>query len=126
VLAASWRRWHPHQIVTEQRVDVVDNPIGRLELLAGDDEAIASFLDQLDVTRPRDREMLAELARTRTLSDPGPPRSSSAGCSSRSADDRQLRQAAEGSEPEVRDHRDQTHHRGLDRPSHGGGDSVHG
>jgi hypothetical protein len=36
-----------------------DNPIERLELLAGDDEAIASFLDQLDVTGTSDREMLA-------------------------------------------------------------------
>ena len=47
----------------------LDNPIERLELLAGDDEAISSFLDQIDVTGPRDREMLGELARTRTLAD---------------------------------------------------------
>ena len=47
-----------------------DNPIERLELLAGDDAAISSFLDRIDVTGPRDREMLAELARTRTLADP--------------------------------------------------------
>ena len=46
-----------------------DNPIERLELLAGDDAAISTFLDRIDVTGPRDREMLAELARTRTLAD---------------------------------------------------------
>jgi len=56
--------------VAEPRIDVVHNPIERLELLAGDDEAIASFLDQIDVTGPRDREMLGELARTQTLADP--------------------------------------------------------
>ena len=55
--------------VADRRIDVVDNPIERLELLAGDDEAIASFLDQIDVTGPRDREMLGELARTQA--DPG-------------------------------------------------------
>ena len=52
-----------------ERVERIDNPIERLELLAGDDEAIASFLDQIAVTGPRDREMLGELARTRALAD---------------------------------------------------------
>ena len=47
-----------------------DNPLERLELLAGDDAAIESFLDELDVQSPRAREMLAELARTRTLARP--------------------------------------------------------
>ena len=47
-----------------------DNPIERLELLAGDDEAISSFLDRIDVTGPRDRAMLTELARSRSLADP--------------------------------------------------------
>jgi hypothetical protein len=56
--------------VADPHLDVVDNPIERLELLAGDEEAIASFLDQIDVTGPRDREMLGELARTQTLADP--------------------------------------------------------
>jgi hypothetical protein len=56
--------------VTDQAGDVVDNPIERLELLAGDDEAIASYLDQTEVTGPREREMLGELARTTTLADP--------------------------------------------------------
>jgi hypothetical protein len=48
----------------------VDNPIERLELLAGDDEAISEYLDQMEVTGPREREMLGELARTTTLADP--------------------------------------------------------
>ena len=55
--------------MADPHLDVVDNPIERLELLAGDEEAIASFLDQIDVTGPRDREMLGELARTQTLAD---------------------------------------------------------
>jgi hypothetical protein len=56
---------------TERRPEEeLDNPIERLELLAGDDAAISSFLDRIDITGPRDREMLAELARTRTLADP--------------------------------------------------------
>lgn len=50
--------------------EAFDNPIERLELLAGDEEAVASFLDQIAVTGPRDREMLGELARTRALADP--------------------------------------------------------
>jgi hypothetical protein len=56
--------------VTDPPGDVVDNPIERLELLAGDDEAIASFLDRIEVTGPRERQMLGELARTSTLADP--------------------------------------------------------
>lgn len=60
----------PTIVAQERPTEIVDNPIERLELLAGDDEAIASFLDQIDVTGPRDREMLGELARTGTLADP--------------------------------------------------------
>jgi hypothetical protein len=56
--------------VADPHIEIVHNPIERLELLAGDDEAIASFLDQIDVTGPRDREVLGELARTQTLADP--------------------------------------------------------
>jgi hypothetical protein len=57
--------------VSERRQEEgLDNPIERLELLAGDDEAVAAFLDQISVHGPRDREMLAELARTSTLTDP--------------------------------------------------------
>lgn len=47
-----------------------DSPIERLELLAGDDDAIASFLDDIDVRSPREREMLTEIARPRTLARP--------------------------------------------------------
>lgn len=70
------QRWHRLQTagmlrrMSERPADVIDNPIERLELLAGDDEAIASFLDQIEVTGPREREMLGELARTGTLADP--------------------------------------------------------
>jgi hypothetical protein len=47
-----------------------DNPLERLQLLAGDDDAIASFLDEIEVRSPREREMLTELARTQTLAHP--------------------------------------------------------
>lgn len=47
-----------------------DNPLERLRLLAGDDEAIARFLDELDVSSSREREMLAELARPAALARP--------------------------------------------------------
>ena len=50
--------------------DIVDTPLERLELLAGDDAAISDFLDELEVRGPREREMLTELARTTTLADP--------------------------------------------------------
>ena len=46
------------------------NPLERLELLSGDDAAIESFLDDIDVTSPRAREMLVELARTATIARP--------------------------------------------------------
>lgn len=54
----------------QAEIDRVDNPIERLELLAGDDTAIASFLDELDVRSPREREMLTELARTHSVIEP--------------------------------------------------------
>lgn len=50
--------------------DPIDHPLERLELLAGDDDAIASFLDELDVRGTREREMLKELARSTTVADP--------------------------------------------------------
>ena len=53
----------------ERELDVVDNPLEKLELLARDEEALAEFLEELDVASPRDREMLGELARTATLAD---------------------------------------------------------
>jgi hypothetical protein len=49
--------------------DRVDNPLERLELLAGDDQAIDRYLDELDVHGPREREMLRELGRPATLGD---------------------------------------------------------
>jgi hypothetical protein len=48
----------------------LDNPIERLRLLAGDDDAVAGFLDELDVHSPREREMLSELARSSPLARP--------------------------------------------------------
>lgn len=47
-----------------------DNPLERLALLGEDDEAIATFLDELDVRSPRDRELLRELARSAPLARP--------------------------------------------------------
>lgn len=47
-----------------------DNPIERLRLLAGDDDAVARFLDEIDVRSPRERELLAELARRTPLARP--------------------------------------------------------
>jgi hypothetical protein len=51
--------------------DRYDDPVERMRLLGEDDDAISSFLDTLDVTSPRERELLGELAGTRTLADPG-------------------------------------------------------
>jgi hypothetical protein len=51
----------------EPRREEIDNPLERLELLAGDEEAIAGFLDTLEARGPREREMLAELARGRQV-----------------------------------------------------------
>ncbi|HEX3290053.1 MAG TPA: hypothetical protein VHR46_01570 [Gaiella sp.] len=50
--------------------DGFDNPLERLRLLSGDDDAISTFLDELDVSSPREREMLAELARRTPLARP--------------------------------------------------------
>jgi hypothetical protein len=55
---------------TAESLEAYDSPLERLQLLGGDDEAIAAFLDELDVRGPRDREMLRELARTSPLSRP--------------------------------------------------------
>lgn len=48
----------------------LDNPLERLRLLSGDDDAISTFLDELEVSSPREREMLAELARRGPLARP--------------------------------------------------------
>jgi hypothetical protein len=65
------RASYGRRVAEPQRPDErFDNPVERLRLLGGDDAAIESFLDTLDVQAPRAREMLAELARTRPLADP--------------------------------------------------------
>ena len=48
----------------------VRNPIERLRLIGDDESAIAGFLDEIDIRSPREREMLAELARTSPLARP--------------------------------------------------------
>ncbi len=53
----------------ERALAGVDNPIERLKLLGGNDEEIARYLDTIEVTSPREREMLREIARTRPLAD---------------------------------------------------------
>ncbi len=55
---------------TRGLAEAYDNPLERLRLLSGDDDAIASFLDSLDVDSPRERELLAELARTAVVARP--------------------------------------------------------
>ena len=47
-----------------------DSPLERLQLLGGDDEAIAAFLDEIDVRGPRDREMLRRARPHRPLARP--------------------------------------------------------
>jgi hypothetical protein len=62
--------------VTEQRTEPEhvserwDNPLERLSLLAGDDAAMSTFLDELDVRSSTERTMLAEIARKETLARP--------------------------------------------------------
>jgi hypothetical protein len=55
-----WRQRDEHDV----------NPLERLQLLSGDDAAIEAFLDDIDVTTPRAREMLVELARQTTIARP--------------------------------------------------------
>ena len=50
--------------------EAYDSPIERLQLLGGDDEALAAFFDEIDVQSPREREMLAEIARPSVLAHP--------------------------------------------------------
>jgi hypothetical protein len=54
----------------EELAGLYDNPLERLQLIGGDDDAIAAFLDEFDVRGPREREMLRELARTSPLARP--------------------------------------------------------
>jgi hypothetical protein len=51
----------------KQKPEEIDNPLERLKLLGGNDDEIAKFLDALEVTSPREREMLYEISRTRPL-----------------------------------------------------------
>jgi hypothetical protein len=51
-------------------LEEIDNPIERLKLLGEDEEQIAKYLDAMEVTSPREREMLHEISRTRPLAHP--------------------------------------------------------
>ena len=60
----------PRSADLEELEEAYDSPLERLQLLGGDDQAIAAFLDEIDVRGPRDREMLRELARPTSLARP--------------------------------------------------------
>ena len=61
----------PVSVDTEDDIrEEVDNPIERLKLLSENDEDLARFLDAIEITSPREREMLREIARTRPLAEP--------------------------------------------------------
>ncbi|HSF60695.1 MAG TPA: hypothetical protein VLA69_03300 [Gaiellaceae bacterium] len=64
----SWLRMRDPSL--ENLEEHYDSPLERLQLLGSDDEAIAAFLDEIDVRGPRDREMLRELARQAPLARP--------------------------------------------------------
>lgn len=51
-------------------LEEIDNPVERLKLLAGSHEEIARYLDAIEVSSPREREMLTEVSRTRPLARP--------------------------------------------------------
>jgi hypothetical protein len=51
-------------------LEEIDNPIERLKLLSGNDDEIAKYLDAIEVTSPREREMMREISRTRPLARP--------------------------------------------------------
>ena len=53
----------------EEALEEIDNPIERLKLLSGNDDEIAKYLDAIEVTSPREREMMQEISRTRPLAD---------------------------------------------------------
>src|SRR5918992_3513788 len=50
-----------------ETLDEIDNPIERLKLLGENEDAIGRYLDAIEVTSPREREMLHEISRTRPL-----------------------------------------------------------
>ena len=45
----------------EDLLEEIDNPIERLKLLSGNDDEIAKYLDAIEVTSPREREMMYEI-----------------------------------------------------------------
>lgn len=55
------------QTPQHETLEEIDNPIERLKLLGGNDDEIAKYLDALEVTSPREREMLYEISRTLPL-----------------------------------------------------------
>jgi hypothetical protein len=54
----------------EELLEEIDNPLERLKLLSGNDDEIAKYLDAIEVTSPREREMMHEISRTRPLARP--------------------------------------------------------
>jgi hypothetical protein len=58
------------QPAQDELLEEIDNPVERLKLLGGDDHEIAKYLDAIEVTSPREREMLHEISRTRPLARP--------------------------------------------------------
>ncbi len=55
---------------TRGLAEAYDNPLERLRLLSGDDDAIAAFLDSLDVDSPRERELLPSSPGRQSWRDP--------------------------------------------------------
>jgi hypothetical protein len=53
-----------------ETLEEIDNPIERLKLLGENEDEIAKYLDAMEVTSPREREMLHEISRTRPLAHP--------------------------------------------------------
>ena len=54
----------------EEVLEEIDNPIERLKLLSGNEDEISKYLDAMEVTSPREREMLHEISRTHPLARP--------------------------------------------------------
>jgi hypothetical protein len=71
IVGEALRSWHRMRDPSLENLEEhYDSPLERLQLLGSDDEAIAAFLDEIDVRGPRDREMLRELARQAPLARP--------------------------------------------------------
>ena len=54
----------------DEILEEIDNPIERLKLLSGNEDEIAKYLDAIEVTSPREREMMHEISRTQPLARP--------------------------------------------------------